>query len=78
MRPDPTTARPATLTSSVISWRRDRLLSAGFNPDLAAELAIDAAIDLHAVLRLVDRGCPPALAVRIISPRPQDWARWSS
>lgn len=69
---------PPALPSPVIAWRRERLLSAGFAMDLAAELAIDSSIDLHAVLGLVDRGCPPDLAVRTIAPRPEDWARWSS
>jgi hypothetical protein len=31
-------------------------------------LAEDCAIDLHAVLELVDRGCPPTLAARILAP----------
>jgi hypothetical protein len=26
------------------------------------------AIDVHALLQLVDRGCPPELAARILSP----------
>jgi hypothetical protein len=52
----------------VVGWRRGRLVAAGFAPDLAARLAGDCRIDLHAVLELVDRGCPPALAARILAP----------
>jgi hypothetical protein len=44
------------------------LLAAGFAPRLAAQLATDCAVDLHAVLGLVDRGCPPELAARILAP----------
>jgi hypothetical protein len=53
---------------AVIGWRRGRLVAAGFAPDLAARLARDCGIDLHAVLELIDRGCPPALAARILAP----------
>lgn len=52
----------------VTTWRRCRLLEVGFEPDLADTVAHDRRIDLHAVLGLVDRGCPPALAVRILAP----------
>jgi hypothetical protein len=43
------------------------LREAGFPPDLADEVAAQR-IDLHALLQLVDAGCPPDLAVRILSP----------
>jgi hypothetical protein len=62
------TADPASPFSPVAEWRRERLLAAGFAADLAVRLAEDCAIDLHAVLELVDRGCPPALAERILAP----------
>jgi hypothetical protein len=29
-------------------------------------------VDLHQLLELVDRGCPPELAVRILAPLDQD------
>jgi hypothetical protein len=35
---------------------------------VADRLAASRAIDLHALLELVDRGCPPTLAVRILAP----------
>jgi hypothetical protein len=35
---------------------------------LAQQLAATPDIDLHALLELVDRGCPPALAARILAP----------
>jgi hypothetical protein len=52
----------------VIPWRRRRLERAGFQPRLAAALAADRRSDVDALIRLVDRGCPPQLAARILSP----------
>jgi hypothetical protein len=52
----------------VVAWRRDRLRDAGFGPDLAGVLAADSRVDLHALLQLVERGCPPVLAARILAP----------
>ena len=52
----------------VRAWRRCRLLEAGFPDDLARMLAGTPSVDLHALLQLVDRGCPPELAARILSP----------
>jgi hypothetical protein len=49
-------------------WRRTILRQAGFDAILALRLAEDGAIDLHDLLRLVDRGCPPELAARILAP----------
>jgi hypothetical protein len=67
-----TTDQPSASSIEVVEWRRSRLLSAGFQPDLATQLADDCGIDLHAVLDLVDRGCPPALAARILAPLEQN------
>ena len=52
----------------VITWRLCRLQESGFARDLAARLASTSAVDVHALLQLVDRGCPPELAARILSP----------
>jgi hypothetical protein len=46
-------------------------MAAGFGAQLAARLASDRRFDLHALLELVDRGCRPELAVRILAPL--DW-----
>ena len=62
------TADPVSPFSPVAEWRRERLIAAGFAADLALRLAEDCAIDLHAVLELVDRDCPPELAARILAP----------
>jgi hypothetical protein len=66
--------RPTRLPSAAlppgpdVEWRRDRLLAVGFAPDLANRLATGRGVDLHAVLELVDRGCAPELAWRILAP----------
>ncbi len=52
----------------VVDWRRHVLGEAGFPDRLAAELAADGGVDLHDLLKLVDRGCPPELAARILAP----------
>ena len=54
----------------VRAWRRCRLVEAGFPEPLADEVAGNPRFDLHALLQLVDRGCPPELAVRIAAPLP--------
>ena len=51
----------------VSAWRAGRLRDAGFAPALADDLA-RRRIDLHSLLQLVDRGCPPELAARILEP----------
>lgn len=58
----------------VLVWRRCRLLQAGFAASVADEVAADPRFDLHALLELVDRGCPPDLAVKIMAPLPREVA----
>jgi hypothetical protein len=60
----------------VVAWRRRRLRAAGFRPDLADAVARDGAMDLHALLELVDRGCPPHLAARILAPLDREGPSW--
>jgi hypothetical protein len=52
----------------VVGWRRDQLTDAGFESAVAESLAGDTRYDLHALIELVERGCPPPLAVRILAP----------
>lgn len=59
----------------VATWRRCRLLEAGFPPELAQSLST-ADVDVHALLQLVDRGCDPHLAARILSPLGVDAEQW--
>lgn len=53
---------------SLVTWRQARLLAAGFDGELAASVAARCNFDIHAVLQLVDRGCPPTLAARVAAP----------
>jgi hypothetical protein len=68
----PPSPAPAAPFDGIARWRRDRLIAAGFAPGLAADLAreryVDLRVDLHALLELIDRGCPPELAARILAP----------
>ncbi len=56
------------LPGRVVAWRRDRLAAAGFAGALARTLARDRRIDLHALIELTERGCPPETAARIVAP----------
>jgi hypothetical protein len=56
------------LCTEVQLWRETVLLQAGFARGTASRLAADAGYDLHELLNLVDRGCPPELAERILAP----------
>jgi hypothetical protein len=49
-------------------WRREQLVLSGFSLPLAARVARDSRYDLHRLIELVEQGCPPELAVRILSP----------
>jgi hypothetical protein len=52
----------------VVRWRRRRLTDSGFSLSAAARLADDARYDLHALIELVEGGCSPELAARIVAP----------
>ena len=54
--------------ADIVEWRARRLRDGGFPTDLAQALA-GQAVDLHALLQLVDAGCRPDLAARILSPQ---------
>ena len=59
---------PGRVDREVSDWRRHVLEQAGFERALASELADRGDVDLHDLLNLVDRGCPPGLAARILAP----------
>ena len=63
-----TAARGPVASTDVEAWRLRRLVDAGFPLPLALELAATPGVDLHALLALLDRGCPPELAARILAP----------
>ena len=50
----------------VRAWRLDVLFAAGYDFALATEIAGRNDVDLHLAVELVRRGCPPALAARIL------------
>ena len=54
-----------------VDWRSRCLRDAGFERPAAERLARHSSWDLHALLELVDRGCSPELAERILAPH--DW-----
>lgn len=62
-------------SQAVVNWRRRELIHTGFPRPLAARVARDERYDLHELIELVDRGCPPALAVRILAPPDGDAVR---
>jgi hypothetical protein len=47
-------------------WRTAELMRVGFPGDDAVALAARTDVDLHEAIELVQRGCPPELAVRIL------------
>lgn len=61
-------APPLEPGGNLVAWRQLRLVRAGVGTDLAAAIASDCAMDLHAMIELVERGCPPELAARILAP----------
>ncbi len=52
--------------AQIREWRLAQLSRAGFDPKDAALLADDLEVDLHEALRLVERGCPPKIALQIL------------
>jgi len=70
-----TVLRRRVISGDVVEWRRGVLLEAGFDAALARELAGEARVDLHDLLNLVDRGCPPPVAARILAPLDDPSAR---
>jgi hypothetical protein len=63
-----TTTRGEQVAHEVLRWRREQLTRCGFAPRLATVVAADPGYDLHALIELVERGCRPDLAVRILAP----------
>ena len=51
---------------AVIEWRAETLRRAGFDSEAALEIAFSLHVDLHQAVGLVERGCPPATALRIL------------
>ena len=58
----------------VFAWRRSQLVRSGFPPRLAERVARDGHYDLHRLIELVEHGCTPDLALRILAPLEGDEA----
>ena len=69
-----TKTRADAAVDEVLDWRRRQLTGTGFAPRLAAAIAGDARYDLHALIELVERGCRPDVAVRILAPLDEEKA----
>jgi hypothetical protein len=64
------TAAEVQITESendrVTRWRTETLERAGFDTDSATELAGRTDVDLHRAIALIEQGCSPELALRIL------------
>jgi hypothetical protein len=67
-----TSTRDEQAPHDLVRWRREQLVRSGFPLPLAARLARDPRYDLHALIELVERTCPPELAARIVAPLETD------
>jgi hypothetical protein len=47
-------------------WRADELIRVGYDAEQAMKLAVRHDVDLHAAANLLERGCPPHLALEIL------------
>ncbi len=55
-----------TETEKVERWRAETLEKVGYDIVSAYELAARSDVDLHRAIELVESGCPPELALRIL------------
>jgi hypothetical protein len=53
-------------TERIERWRAEALERGGYTPSEAAELAGRIDVDLHLAVELLERGCPPETALRIL------------
>ena len=56
----------ATEAERIERWRLEELIRAGYPEQGAAALAGRLDIDLHAAVALLERGCAPDVALRIL------------
>ena len=50
----------------VLGWRRSELRRAGYNRKQASTVAARLDVDLHLAVELLERGCDPAIALKIL------------
>jgi len=55
-----------TEAEEILRWRFSELLRAGYDTDAAMVVASHVEVDLHSATELVQRGCPPKTAIRIV------------
>jgi len=55
-----------TEAEEILRWRFSELLRAGYDTDAAMVVASHVEVDLHEATDLVQRGCPPKTAIRIV------------
>jgi hypothetical protein len=55
-----------TETERIERWRAEELQRAGYEARAAGRLAVRHDVDLHAAVELLERGCPPDLALKIL------------
>lgn len=55
-----------TESERVERWRTDELLRVGYDFETATVMAAEPTVDLHTALDLIERGCPPDVAARIL------------
>jgi hypothetical protein len=56
-----------TESEKVERWRAEALEKVGYDAASARMLALRHDVDLHQAIELVQNGCPPGTAVRILS-----------
>jgi len=55
-----------TESDRIERWRCEALVKAGYERKAAAKLAASREVDLHQAIDLLERGCEPKLAVKIL------------
>jgi hypothetical protein len=63
---DGLTSMQDPIETVVVRWRAETLVRAGFAAPAAVDLAAAKHVDLHAAVLLVEHGCPPETALRIL------------
>lgn len=63
---EPEAAPRESEADRVTKWRATELSRAGYDEYSAWTLAVQGDVDLHVAVGLVQRGCPPATALRIL------------
>jgi hypothetical protein len=54
------------MVDPIRTWRLERLNAAGYSPNDAALLSERADVELDRAVGMLENGCPPATAVRIL------------